>query len=137
MKKEFHQGNRTKAYQQMKPHSLLVMFSGTEVRKTNDEQYPFYTDRNFLYLTGLDSKEFILLAWKDSEGRTGERIYILPPDPMKERWTGARIKPDQAAELSGIGDVAYVDAFEADFHRMASLGNYGRLYLDCYRTEHG
>nr|WP_300657675.1 aminopeptidase P N-terminal domain-containing protein [uncultured Acetatifactor sp.] len=137
MKKEFHQGNRTKAYQQMKPHSLLVMFSGTEVRKTNDEQYPFYTDRNFLYLTGLDSKEFILLAWKDSEGRTGERIYILPPDPMKERWTGARIKPDQAAELSGIGDVAYVDAFEADFHRMASLGNYGRLYLDCYRTEPG
>ena len=41
----------------MKENSLLVMFSGTEVRKTNDEFYPFYTDRNFLYLTGLDGKE--------------------------------------------------------------------------------
>ena len=41
MKKEFHQGNRARVYEAMKPHSLLVMFSGTEVRKTNDEQYPF------------------------------------------------------------------------------------------------
>ena len=56
---------------------------------------------------------------------------------MKERWTGERIKPELAAELSGIGDVAFVDAFEGDFHRMASLGNYSRLYLDCYRADPG
>ena len=135
MDKEFHKGNRERAYREMKPNSLWVMFSGTEVCKTNDEQYPFYTDRNFLYLTGLDSKEFVLLAWKDSEGNTGERIYILPPDLMKERWTGERIKPDRAAELSGIGDVAFVESFEADFHKLASLGNYGQLYLDTYRAQ--
>lgn len=135
MDKEFHKGNRERAYREMKPNSLWVMFSGTEVCKANDEQYPFYTDRNFLYLTGLDSKEFVLLAWKDSEGNTGERIYILPPDLMKERWTGERIKPDRAAELSGIGDVAYVESFEADFHKLASLGNYGQLYLDTYRAQ--
>ena len=38
----------------MKENSLLALFSGTEVRKTNDEFYPFYTNRSFLYLTGLD-----------------------------------------------------------------------------------
>ena len=48
MDKEFHKGNRERAYREMKPNSLWVMFSGTEVCKTNDEQYPFYTDRNFL-----------------------------------------------------------------------------------------
>ncbi|WP_251209980.1 aminopeptidase P N-terminal domain-containing protein [Acetatifactor aquisgranensis] len=137
MKKEFHQGNRARVYEAMKPHSLLVMFSGTEVRKTNDEQYPFYTDRNFLYLTGLDSKEFVLLASKDAEGQVKERIYILPPDLMTERWTGARIKADEAAEQSGIEDVAYVGGFEMDFHRLASMGNYGYLYLDTCRAEPG
>lgn len=135
MNKEFHKGNRARVYEAMKPHSLLVMFSGTEVRKTNDEQYPFYTDRNFLYLTGLDSKEFVLLVRKDSSGQMKERIYILPPDPMKERWTGARIKADEAVEQSGIEDVAYVEEFEMDFHRLASMGNYEHLYLDTYRSE--
>ena len=137
MNKEFHKGNRARVYEAMKPHSLLVMFSGTEVRKTNDEQYPFFTDRNFLYLTGLDSKEFVLLARKDQTGQVKEKIYILPPNPMKERWTGARIKADEAAEQSGIEDVAYAEEFEMDFHRLAAMGNYEHLYLDTYRSEPG
>ena len=48
MNQEFYAGNRQKVYTQMKPNSLLVLFSGIEVRKTNDEFYPFYTNRNFL-----------------------------------------------------------------------------------------
>lgn len=92
----------------MKENSLLLMFSGTEVRKTNDEFYPFYTDRNFLYLTGLDSKELILFARKDGEGQVREKIFLLPPDLLQERWTGVRIKPEQAEELSGITEIGYV-----------------------------
>ena len=91
MKKEFHMGNRERLYQGLAEGSLMVLFSGTEKRKTNDEYYPFYTDRNFLYLTGLDSKEFILLVQKEGENQTTERIYILPPDKLKERWTGERL----------------------------------------------
>ena len=72
------------------------------VRKTNDEYYPFYTDRNFLYLTGLDSREFILAARKDGAGAVEECVYILPPDPMQERWTGERRVWTAAARLSLI-----------------------------------
>ena len=135
MKKDFFEGNRKNFYRQMKKHSLLALFSGTEIRKTNDEYYPFYTNRNFLYLTGLDSKEFVLLARKDGEGQVEEKIYILPPDLLKERWTGERIKPEQAAELSGIAEVAFVSEFEMDFHKLAATGNYRNLYLDLYRAE--
>lgn len=135
MKKEFHQGNRERMYRQMKENSLLVIFSGTEVRKTNDEYYPFYTDRNFLYLTGLDSKEFVLVARKDSQGQVKEKVYLLPPDPMKERWTGERIKPQQAADISGISEIGFSGDFEAEFHRLATSGNYESLYLDLYRAE--
>lgn len=119
----------------MKENSLLVMFSGTEVRKTNDEFYPFYTDRNFLYLTGLDGKELALIARKDNEGGIQEKIFILPPDLLKERWTGARIKPEQVQELSGIDNIGYVGEFEEEFHRLATTGNYNYLYLDLYRVS--
>lgn len=134
MKKEFYQGNRERLYRQMKEHSLLVLFSGTEVCKTNDEAYPFYTDRDFLYLTGLDGKEHVYVARKDTGGEVAEKVYILPPDPLKERWTGARIRPEEASELSGIADVGFAGEFGAEFHRLATSGNYENLYLDLYRA---
>lgn len=135
MEKQFYQGNRERFYQQMKPNSILLMFSGMEVRKTNDEFYPFYTNRNFLYLTGLDAKELILLAKKDSAGAVQEKIFLLPPDLLTERWTGARIRPDTAEELSGIKDFRYVSQFETEFHALATTGNYESLYLDLYRVS--
>lgn len=135
MKKEYFMGNRERLYKQMKEHSILVMFSGTELRKTGDEYYPFYTERNFLYLTGIDAKQSVLLARKDGDGDVKECLYILPPDLMKERWTGERIKDKQAAELSGIDEVAFVDAFEKDFDALAAGGNYKHLYLDVYKKD--
>lgn len=135
MTKEFYGGNRERLYAQMKDNALLVLFSGTEVRKTNDEYYPFYTDRNFLYLTGLDGKGLILLARKDGKGQVTEKVFLLPPDPMAERWTGRRIRPDEAAERSGIGQAGFAAAFEMEFHQLAAKGNYEHLYLDLYRAD--
>lgn len=135
MNQEFYKGNRERLYAGMKPNSLLVMFSGEEIRKTNDEYYPFYTDRNFLYLTGLDSKEFVLLARKESDTCVKEQVYILPSDPHAERWTGARIGGREAADLSGIEEIKYAGQFQEEFHRLATSGNYENLYLDLFRVS--
>ena len=99
MEKEFFKGNRQNFYKQMKENSLLVMFSGLEIRKTNDEFYPFYTNRNFLYLTGLDSKELILLARKDGEGNVREKIFLTAAGSVKRAL-------DRGAHQAGrsIGD---------------------------------
>ena len=135
MNKDFYAGNRKRLYGRMKPDSLLVLFSGTEVRKTNDEFYPFYTNRDFLYLTGLDQKELALIAAKDSAGKVTEKVFLLPGDPLAERWTGERIKPDQAAELSGIERIGFSEEFEGELHRLAISGHYQNLYLDLFRAS--
>ena len=80
MDKSFYIGNRNSLYSMLPGGSLLAVFSGTEVIKTNDEYYPFFADRNFVYLTGLTCKEAVLLASKDADGSVDERLYILPPD---------------------------------------------------------
>ena len=137
MTKEFHAGNRRRLYAALQPGSILVMFAGREIRKTNDEMYPFYTDRNFLYLTGIDSKESILMALCDGDGAVSERVYVLPPDPMKERWTGRRLKPAEVSAISGIDDVRYIADFPAQFHQAAVSGNYGAVYLDLFKIAPG
>ncbi len=135
MNREFHAGNRERLYRMMKPNSLLVLFSGEEVRKTNDEYYVFFADRSFYYLTGLDGKETVLLAIKDSEGNVSERVYILPPDAHAERWNGRRIKPAEAEEKSGVRDVRFVASFANEFHMLATSGNYENIYLDLFRAS--
>ena len=135
MNQEFFKGNRERLYAQMKENSLLALFSGVEVRKTNDEFYPFYANRNFFYLTGLDGKEMALLARKDGQGRVAEKLFILPPDPMAGRWTGERVKPDRAAELSGVDEVGFAAGFAEELHKLAAAGNYEHLYLDLYRAD--
>lgn len=134
MNASYYTINRTRFYQHLKAGELLVLFSGEDTWKTGDEPYLYFADRNFLYLTGLKAcKSAILLAGITPEGETMERLYLLPPDAMAERWTGTRLKPQEAAALSGISDVRYLAAFERDFKSLAAGGSYQRVFLDLYR----
>lgn len=135
MNTAYYQGNRERLYAMMQPGSLLMLFSGEEIRKTNDEYYPFFADRSFVYFTGLKCRQAVLLALKDAEGSVAERLYLLPPDAIAERWTGTRIKPQEAESVSGVKDVRFVGALETDFSALANSGNYGAVYLDLYRIS--
>lgn len=135
MKSEFYMGNREELYKKLPSGTLLVLFSGEEIRKTNDEYYPFFADRNFVYLTGLTCKDAVLLAAKDGDGAVKESIYILPPDALAERWTGVRVKPQEAQDISGVADIRFCQEFESDLRKLAAGGNYGWLYLDLYRLS--
>lgn len=130
----FHRNNRMKFYETMAENSILVLFAGVELRKTGDEFYPFFADRNFLYMTGIPQKESVLLAVKDGSTVT-ERLYLLPRDVMAERWTGRRLADFEAEALSGVSDIRPVSRFASDLNALAVSGNYGHIYLDLFRQE--
>ncbi len=136
MKPEFHIHNRQNLYAALPDGALAVLFSGTAPRQSADAYYPFFCNRNFLYLTGVDFTDFVLLARK-AAGKTEETLYILPKDPMKERWTGRRPFPEEVQKQSGISDIRTVDAFLEDFHRAANSGQYDTLWLDLFQERAG
>ena len=133
MEKAFHIGNREKLCDMLEPNSLLVLFAGAELRRSADACYPFYADRNFVYLTGIEQKQSVLLAQKGEDGAVTECLYLLPKDPMAERWTGKRLEPYEAGERSGISEVRELERFSAHFHSLAESGKYNCLYLDLHR----
>lgn len=135
MNSGFHAGNRKKLYEMLKPASVLMMFAGDELRKTNDEYYPFFADRSFVYLTGILQKQSVLVAVKAADGSVAERIYMLPPDAHAERWTGRRLKPAETAEKSGIADVRLLNRFDTEMHALLAGGLYENIYLDLYRES--
>lgn len=133
MNKDFYFGNRKKLYTMLQPGSLLVLFSGKEIRKSADAYYLFYANRNFIYLTGISQKESVLLVQKYRDGSVMECLYLLPKDAMAERWTGRRLNGEEAEALSAIGDVRSTESFTAQFHAMALSGSFDRVYLDLHR----
>ena len=134
MDRSFYSRNRERLAERLKPGTLAVFFSGEEIRKTNDEYYPFFADRDFVYLTGIEQKQSVLLIMKDGS-RVTERLYLLPGDLMAERWTGRRLKPAEAEAISGVTDVRSTDAFSRELHALAVSGKFGFLTLDLYRAR--
>ncbi|MGN0479777.1 MAG: aminopeptidase P N-terminal domain-containing protein [Hominenteromicrobium sp.] len=132
MKAEFHIANRQRLYAEMADGSAAVFFSGHAPRQSADAYYTFFTNRNFLYLTGIRFAGLALMAVKTG-GAVQETIYILPPDLLKERWTGRRPKADEVLAQSGISDIRFVERFGDDLHKVLNSGSVTRLYLDLYR----
>lgn len=133
MKAAFHIHNRQEVCAKLQPGSLLVLFAGEEIRKTGDEYFPFFADRNFLYMTGISQKESVYLAIRDENGVLSERLYLLPKDLMAERWTGTRLTDAEAETLSGIGDIRPLEAFQQDFYKLAVSSAFRYLWLDLFR----
>ncbi len=129
MTKEFYRENRQILCRDAEPESLILLFSGHAPRKTGDEDYPFYANRNFLYLTGIEQADTVLMLQTGSSG-IREKLYLLPANPFLERWNGKRIKEDEASDRSGILTFDNVENFEEDLYRLLYSGDIKQLYLD-------
>ena len=133
MDAEFHSGNRRRLYDSLPSDTILLLFSGRAVRKTADENYPFYADRNFLYLTGIEQEDSVLLAVKTGDA-VEETLYLLPPDPLAERWTGSRLKEEEAIRRSGVKTIAFRPQLKTALFNLLRSGRYVHAALDCYKN---
>ena len=133
MNKEFFSGNRSRFLNAMEPRTLAAFFSDREIRKSADANYLFYANRNFVYLTGIEQKESVLLMGKTEEGEVWERLYLLPKDLLAERWTGRRLTGEEAFAISGVRDVRSAVSFREELEGL--LKEYSGLYLDLHKQD--
>lgn len=93
MDSQYFSGNRARLYAALPAGSLLAVFSGEEIRKTSDEFYPFFAERNFVYLTGLECKQAVLLAMRTARKRCGNGYISCRPTRMPS--AGRQAHPPQ------------------------------------------
>lgn len=134
MEPQFYKGNRDAFMEKLEPGSLALFFSGSPVRKTADEDYGYFANRNFVYLTGMEQKDTVLMMEKDASGYR-ETLFILPPNLIEERWTGTRMKPEEIEAVSMISSFAYKETFEEELKKVLTSGRIQKVYLDIDRME--
>ncbi len=123
---KFYRDKRKELGDKLAKDSLALIYSGREIPMSADANYPFYTNNNFNYLTGINEAEVVLVLAKNKDGELLESLYLLEIDPLKEKWQGRKLRPDEAKSLSGISDIREKKAFIGDFTK----ANFTNLYWD-------
>lgn len=136
--KEIYTSRRKQLLEQIEGPAMVLFFSGKAPMRSMDEAYPFSVDRNFYYLTGIDRENMVLVLKKDYAGAVSEELYIEPYDEFLAKWVGGRMRSEEAAAISGVEKISYIEKFHANMGRWfdGSRGT-GKLhvYLDLWRYE--
>jgi Xaa-Pro aminopeptidase len=80
------------------PDGVLVVFGSPEPAQ---DYLPYAQNAHFRYLAGVLEPEATLVVAKRGE-RVDEMVFVLPRNPAREVWEGARLGPEGAAERTGI-----------------------------------
>lgn len=129
MNKQFYIKNRERFFKSIKDNSVTVLFSGTVIPKSCDQDFRFSVNRNFYYLTGINQANVILVLAKGINGNK-EYLFIEENDEYMAKWVGMKLTKEEANNISGIDNILYLDAFNTLIHSLfnSSRKNYDELY---------
>lgn len=126
--------NKRKIFgESLESNSRAIVYSGREISMSADANYPFYTNNNFYYLTGITEPEVLLLFIKDKQGVVTEKLFIEEADLENEKWVGKKITKKEAKHFSGIEEVHYVKALSKE---MLIQEKFPILYFDFKVPKH-
>lgn len=114
MTAEFYTNNRKNLLDKLEETGVILLYSGMAPVKSNDQDMsPFSVNRNFYYLTGIDTQNVWLLLAKTKNGPR-PWLFIDQPDDEIIKWNGRMLTREEAAERSGIkaSSVLYMQDFE-------------------------
>lgn len=94
-------------YGMLNPKHLVIIPAATLRYMTHDIFHRFHQNNDFLYFTGLQEPDSVLVM--DCANNLPQHksiLYVTPRNPIKEQWEGPLIGPDDAVSFLGV-DEAY------------------------------
>ena len=92
----------------MDSNSIALIPAAHECTRSRDTEYPFRQDSDFLYLTGFNEPDAVLVLVPGR--RQGQVIlFCRDRDPEMELWNGYRAGPEGAVNTFGMDDAFPID----------------------------
>jgi len=98
----------------MGPKSVAIIPSAREATRSNDTQYRFRQDSDFLYLTGFEEPEAIAVIAPSAERKF--TMFLRPRDPEREIWDGRRAGVEGAKRDYGADESFPIVEFDMKLH---------------------
>ena len=101
---------RDRLMQQLGPESMLILWSAPARAYSRDIEYEYRQDSDLYYLTGVEQAETVLALMPGNAHRR-EILFVKPPNPSREHWTGHVLTAEDAAEQTGIRTILVTSDF--------------------------
>ncbi len=112
---------------QLPKDALLVLPAATPSARTGDTLHPFRQHSDFLYLSGFEQPDAVLVLAPAAAGGAGESIlFCCPRDAARERWEGIAPGTEE-----GVADYGFDRAFplsELELRMPRLMRGRGMLY---------
>ena len=86
----------------MTPKSVAIIPGAHESTRSNDTNYRFRQDSDFLYLTGFGEPDALAVIRPDADKKY--TLFVRPRDPEREIWDGRRAGVEGARKEFGADD---------------------------------
>lgn len=97
----------------MPDDSMAIISANDYYPKSADQNFPFYQNSDFYYLTGFPQEKAILCICKCHPLESmREILFIQPSNPEMEIWTGHIINSTEAKEISNIKTIMHLENFD-------------------------
>ncbi|MDR2867465.1 MAG: aminopeptidase P N-terminal domain-containing protein [Acholeplasmatales bacterium] len=132
-----YQKRRIKLLNSLNENSLIILYSGDEIVRSEDQNYPFSVNNNFYYLTGINEAQ-VYLAIIKTNGVYQEFLFLRRIDPEIAKWVGSSLAFSEASRLSGINisNIFNLHGFESFIknsfvaNRKSLINKVSEVYLD-------
>ena len=96
LSKDWHKERRTALREKMPANSVGIFFANAVRNRSNDVDYLYHQDPDFMYLTGYREPHAVLLVFKDTQLTADNKMYdeiifVQPRNPIREMWDGKRL----------------------------------------------
>ncbi|MFP4662998.1 MAG: aminopeptidase P N-terminal domain-containing protein [Bacteroidales bacterium] len=104
--------NRNKLFNKMEVGELAILCSNNNYPRNGDQNYPFRQDSDFFWLTGINQDWTCLMMYKDKQKQNHSLLLTKETNERIRLWDGPRLDKKEAAEISGIDDVIWLNEID-------------------------
>ncbi|MGL4336640.1 MAG: aminopeptidase P N-terminal domain-containing protein [Turicibacter sp.] len=119
----------------LKDDSMLIIFSGDAPVMSGDQYYTYTPQRNFFYLTNIQRPKMVLVI-KKLNGKIEEHLFIEMVSELEEKWSGIRLRKEDAQAISGIDSIFPEHDFKSMVGRWLLNERIENAYFDLERGSY-
>ncbi|WP_426576582.1 Xaa-Pro aminopeptidase [Xenorhabdus stockiae] len=116
MTKQEYLSRRQVLLSKMAPASAAIIFAAPHATRNSDSEYPYRQHSDFLYLTGFNEPESVLILIKSDETHNHSVLFNRVRDLTAEIWFGRRLGQEAAPEKLGVDRALPFDALDEQLY---------------------
>ncbi|MEC3906716.1 aminopeptidase P N-terminal domain-containing protein [Tamlana sp. 2201CG12-4] len=112
--------NRNRFIAKMKPNTIAILTSNDIKHNNADDVMDFAQNNDLFYLSGINQEETILVLYPEAYKEENRAIlFVKETNEHIKIWDGEKLTKEEAANISGIKRVEWVNDFETLLQYMA------------------